>query len=196
MEGSPVKHLKSICLPGNLFLDLPWLPVPVWWIVSTHLALVDSSPLMCYAILLWSTWELDAEVQMLPSGGQQSTSPRKIFSTSLPGKWENLYSDLSGKIEGKRRRGRQRMKWLDDITDSMDMNLGGLWEMVKDREAWRAVVHEIAKVGHDTATEQGSENKLTRLGTLLMVQGLRSCTPSAGAQLSIPIQGTRSACHN
>ena len=73
MEGSPVKHLKSICLPGNLFLDLPWLPVPVWWIVSTHLALVDSSPLMCYAILLWSTWELDAEVQMLPSGGQQSS---------------------------------------------------------------------------------------------------------------------------
>ena len=84
------------------------------------------------------------------------------------------------------------MKWLDNITNSMDMNLGGLWEIVKDREAWRAVVHEIAKVGHDTATEQVSENKLTRLGTLLMVQGLRFCTPSAGAQLSIPIQGTRS----
>ena len=94
------------------------------------------------------------EIQPVPPKGDQSwvfigrtdvEAETPIFS-HLMQRADSLENTLMlGKIEGRRRRGRQRIRWLDGITNTMDMDLGRLWQLVMDREAWRAAVHRIVK---------------------------------------------------
>ena len=143
----------KVCIVKAMVFPVVMYSCENWTIKKAECQRIDAFELWCWRRLLRAPWMARRSNQSVLREINSEYSLEELmlklklqYFGHLLQTADSLEKSLMlGKIEGKRRRGHQRMRWLDDITDAMDMNLGKLWEMVRNREAWWAAVHRVTK---------------------------------------------------
>ena len=151
LKRRDITRLTKVCIIKAMVFPVVTYSCESWTVKNAECQKVDAFELWCWRRLLKIPWRARRSNQpilreIIPEYSLEGLMLKHQYFGHLMRTDDSLEKSLMlGRIKGRRRRGHQKMRWLDSITDRMSMNLGKLWEMVRDREAWHATVRGVAK---------------------------------------------------